>query len=284
MGETLFLFQFFDKITSAEYDTNSALRTAAVSNKYHVMTIVYQGIANKTNSRFKLSGEISKENEKGDANKTHMTVMFNITAFPSKNATVNVTQLHMLEEIEKNKQEEIEPVLKSSRAIKSSITPEYMDIIGVADDIKKPKSPTHSKITDQDVVFPSEINETVLPANVSKKLKALGDELEEEILTEAGYMKKRKALLLPYLSLLEGILPRIKIPDDSLLPRNDGEVGKDLRRADDAGKPLKIMLASIEKKVERDFSAKSHEHIKGDLGLVKGDGNTATKQDQRYFT
>lgn len=257
----------------AEYDKDKSIRAAAVSNKYNVTTFVYRADGNYSNIKVSLTGHpiSSKYTEKKGETETDdtITIWFNITAYPSMNSTVNITDL--------NKVDDIVEVMDSDNETKSKPTDDdFYKIISFPEDMKHPKILSHANDkVHNNVDIPQSFNESVLPEDIQEKLQKLQLKLKNDIITRTGYNKTKIKLLMPFVSII----------GDKSKKTSHGEVTE--RLPDE----LKSSVANDAKKigglrkevpdVTEDLSVAGHQHKKGDPGKAekaKGDHDRRERQ------
>nr|XP_039262735.1 N-acetylglucosamine-1-phosphotransferase subunits alpha/beta-like [Styela clava] len=239
----------FGKITKAEYDKDKSIRTAAVSNKFNVTTLIYKSDGNESNIRFILTGEsLHPKNSKGDenSNKTIITVFFNVTAFPSKNVTFNLSSIH--EEDPDDVLEKVDDIVVNKT--NSVIKDDFSDIITFPEDKKKPRVFHHEKMIPKSVDLPEFIDTKVLPENVANQYQKLEEAFQSNYITEKGYRKQKSVLLSPFLDVLKqaALDMNEKISQDSILKEmNAAKLG--LQRSKNMGVALDFEESEEKNKV-----------------------------------
>nr|CAB3250130.1 N-acetylglucosamine-1-phosphotransferase subunits alpha/beta [Phallusia mammillata] len=189
------LTKTFSKVTAASYEQTDNLRTAAVSNKFHVLTILFAQNGNETTVNFNVTGLSAQNLTKGD-NETHQEVQFtfSVSAFPSSNETNTTLSPH---------EDEIEPTETTIQIDEESYDPVF---IAVPDDKKAPKINEHQPVKLPEMHFDVElVNKSKLPQKIQSDLENLKGDLEDGYLTETGYLKSVYELLRPFFDVLDKI-------------------------------------------------------------------------------
>lgn len=260
-------------MTSAEYDRDKAIRTAAVSNKYNITTFVYRANGNYSNIKVSLTGHpISSKytQRKGEAEVDDtITILFNITAYPSMNTTVNVTDLNEANDATEGPDSPDESESKPA-------DDDFYKIISFPEDMKRPKIKSRPVEQVQNVVeiLPS-FDESILPEDIQEKLNILQTKLQNDIITKSGYNKNRLKLLAPFANIINKSSKSDQV-------KSDEEVTTDLRveQRDVVTKDAKIKNAK-EPKIKDDLSVAGHQHKKGDPGELKNGGNNHKRPEKQ---
>ncbi|XP_076815402.1 N-acetylglucosamine-1-phosphotransferase subunits alpha/beta-like isoform X2 [Clavelina lepadiformis] len=271
----------FEKVTAASFDSNEHIRMAAVSNKFHVITIVFNADGNQTEIAFNVTGipsNNSKEslNKKGDSEVT-IFMQFKVTAFPSQNDTNDADNNHKEDQqSEEEKDHDTDVKVETEREetfFKSKDNLPEAIFVDISEDMKRPSTQRTQKLPNRELPFSLDnLNITILPKDVQEQFLALEEEYRKEYLTEQGYKFRLYEFLYPYFKLLSDhqnstsiVLLENKLKDKKTKIH---DVGKQGNTGD-----------SLKKNKESDFEGENdHFHFKGDQGIVETAQNETQQQ------
>uniref|UniRef100_H2Z4G5 N-acetylglucosamine-1-phosphotransferase subunits alpha/beta n=1 Tax=Ciona savignyi TaxID=51511 RepID=H2Z4G5_CIOSA len=179
------LSKTFSKVSLASYDKNDNIRTAAVSNKFKVLTIVFHVNGNQSEVAFNISGtpvNTTSEPLKEDAELETVCYQFKVQAYPANNITNNTVDVNKAL---------IRNVTQSNDEIPEEFKRPQIVRRGQKDEIPSlPVSIDH-------------VNMSLLPLQVQTKYAEYKNESEAGYLTKRGYQRNMHRLLSPYFEILQ---------------------------------------------------------------------------------
>lgn len=232
-----------------------------MSNKYNVTTFVYKWNGNFSNIKVSLTGNPSSSSSlfrKGETGDDGLvTIWFNVTAHPSVNTTVNVTELNQ----SNAESEVIGPVNGTAKRKKEDN--DYFRIISFPEDMKRPK--IHRRTADEEKPnfdIPRSFDAAILPAEVQKQLLDLEMKLKNDIITDSGHSQSRTKLLKPYLAVIRARPLELTGLNEETIAQKSG--------ANSPAKGIGAEKISNDRKPKdanaNDLSENSRQHKKGDPG------------------
>nr|XP_002122528.3 N-acetylglucosamine-1-phosphotransferase subunits alpha/beta isoform X2 [Ciona intestinalis] len=243
----------FAKVSSASYEKNVNLRAAAVSNKFHVLTIIFVVNGNQSEVAFNVSGtspttDGGDDNVKGDDSSETISYQFKVRANPSSknsNNTNNTITESTLDGVRTT----------TEIFVTEAENVEYDNIIELPEEFKRPQISRLQKEEAPDLpISEDDLNITILPEEVRKTYLKYKEELSLGYLTRKGYNSSVYHILSPYFELI---------------------------RQNYVTKPHSEVIAVDQHEVttvqQDDINVNGHSHNRGDPGFVSNTENKRKK-------